>query len=144
MGTTTGGASTVCGTVGTTTGNGATGDGICAAVGCSTGASVTATVGTGAVVVTGTTGSVPGSANAGAIPPVSAVREMTTPDAKTAQTVRLRQISNGAPTAHRLLKISPPTPVWTSGLTVSLTRDIGRPMDSLQPVPAVARVVNIG
>jgi hypothetical protein len=102
-----GGASTVCWTVGTTTGGASTDDGICAAVDCSTGAWVTATVGSGAIVVVGTTGSVPGSANAGAIPPVSAVREMTTPDASTAQTVRLRQISNGARIVQRLLRSLP-------------------------------------
>ena len=41
-------------------------------------------------------GSNSGLANAGAIPPVSAVREITTPDARTATTLRLEQISNGA------------------------------------------------
>jgi hypothetical protein len=104
-----GGATTVCWTVGTTTGGASTDadDGICAAVDCSTGAWVTATVGSGAIVVVGTTGSVPGSANAGAIPPVSAVSEMTTPDASTAQTVRLRQISNGARIVQRLLRSLP-------------------------------------
>jgi hypothetical protein len=104
VGTTTGGgASTVCCTVGTTTGAGATGDGMSATVGFSTGASVTVTGGAGTIVVVGTTGSSPGLANAGAMPPVSAVMEMTTPDASTAQTVRLRQNSNGAPIVHRLL-----------------------------------------
>jgi hypothetical protein len=52
--------------------------------------------GAGTVVVV-TEGSVPGFANAGAIPPVSAVREITNPDARTATTLRLEQISSGAP-----------------------------------------------
>jgi hypothetical protein len=106
---TTGGASTGCCGVGTTTGAGATADGMSATVGFSTGASVTATGGSGAIVVVGTTGSSPGLANAGATPPVSAVSEITTPDASTAQTVRLRQIFNGAPIVQPLLTISPPT-----------------------------------
>jgi hypothetical protein len=64
--------------------------------------SVTCTFGSGAatvVVATGVVseGSVPGFANAGAIPPVSAVREITNPDARTATTLRLEQISSGAP-----------------------------------------------
>jgi hypothetical protein len=56
---------------------------------------------------------VSGFANAGAIPPVSAVREITTPDARTATTLRLAQISNGAlicastPFASRSMAISP-------------------------------------
>jgi hypothetical protein len=101
-----GGASTVSGTGGATvTGAGATADGMSATVGFSTGACfVASTVGCGATVVVGPTGSVPGFAKAGATPPVSAVSEMTTPVAKTAQTVRLRQISNGAPIVHRLLR----------------------------------------
>jgi hypothetical protein len=64
--------------------------------------SVTCTFGSGAGTVVVTTevvseGSVPGFANAGAIPPVSAAREITTPDARTATTLRLEQISSGAP-----------------------------------------------
>ena len=60
-------------------------------------ASVTGTFGSGAGAVVVTTVSVSGLANAGAIPPVSAVREITTPDARTATTLRLEQISSGAP-----------------------------------------------
>jgi hypothetical protein len=59
--------------------------------------SVTCTFGSGAGTVVVTTGSVPGLANAGAIPPVSAAREITNPDARTATTLRLGQISSGAP-----------------------------------------------
>jgi hypothetical protein len=64
------------------------------------GAAVSFGSGAGAVVVTTgvvSEGSVPGFANAGAIPPVSAVREITNPDARTATTLRLEQISSGAP-----------------------------------------------
>src|ERR1700720_1121482 len=60
-------------------------------------ASVTGTFGSGAGAVVVTTVSVSGLANAGAIPPVSAVREITTPDARTATTLRLAQIPSGAP-----------------------------------------------
>jgi hypothetical protein len=60
-------------------------------------ASGAATFGSGAGTVVVTTVSVSGLANAGAIPPVSAVREITTPDARTATTLRLEQISSGAP-----------------------------------------------
>ncbi|BDX31507.1 hypothetical protein TUM20985_20540 [Mycobacterium antarcticum] len=66
--------------------------GAVAAGAVSTGASVTtgaSTTGSGAIVVVGRTGSSPGLAKAGATPPVSAVSEMTIPDANTAHTVRL-------------------------------------------------------
>lgn len=89
------GASTVCCTVGATiSGDGATGgDGTAATVGISTcGGVVSSMVGCGTAVVVVTTGGELGSAKAGATPPVSAVRDTTTPDARTAQTVRLRQI----------------------------------------------------
>ena len=55
------------------------------------------TFGSGAETVVVMTWSVSGLANAGAIPPVSAVRDITTPDARTATTLRLEQISSGAP-----------------------------------------------
>ena len=67
---------------------------------CGAGASVssaTGAFGSGAGAVVVTTGSVSGFANAGATPPVSAVREITTPVARTATTLRLEQISSGAP-----------------------------------------------
>ncbi|MGX9792340.1 hypothetical protein [Mycobacterium sp. MMS18-G62] len=59
--------------------------GASATVGCS--GATTSGSGAGTVVV-GTTGSVCGLAYAGAMPPVSAVREMTTPDTSPATTVR--------------------------------------------------------
>jgi hypothetical protein len=55
------------------------------------------TFGSGAETAVVMTWSVSGLANAGAIPPVSAAREITTPDARTATTLRLEQISSGAP-----------------------------------------------
>jgi hypothetical protein len=67
---------------------------------CCAGASVSSgawTFGSGAGAVVVTTWSVSGLANAGVTPPVSAVREITTPVAKTATTLRLEQISSGAP-----------------------------------------------
>jgi hypothetical protein len=83
-------------------------DGTSAGLDFSAGARVAAG-GSGSTVVDGAPGEPgePGAANAGATPPVSAVNEMTTPDARTAQTVRLRQIFNGAPIAHRLLRTLP-------------------------------------
>lgn len=80
-------------------------DGTSAGLDFSAGARVAAG-GSGSTVVDGAPGEL-GAANAGATPPVSAVNEMTTPDARTAQTVRLRQIFNGAPIAHRLLRTLP-------------------------------------
>jgi hypothetical protein len=76
---------------------GAAGSGACASGDGASASSVTCTFGSGAGTVVVTTGSVPGFANAGAIPPVSAVREITTPDARTATMLRLEQISSGAP-----------------------------------------------
>jgi hypothetical protein len=67
---------------------------------CGAGASVssaTGAFGSGAAAVVVMTGSVSGLANAGATPPVRAVREITTPVAKTATTPRFEQISSGAP-----------------------------------------------
>ena len=101
-------------TLGTTTGAGAT-VGTSAAVGRSAGASRVAAgasrgaAGSGTTVVVGADGSSPGLANAGATPPVSAVNETTIPDARTAHTVRRRQIFNDAPTVQRLLLRYPPT-----------------------------------
>ena len=91
----------------TDVGDGAT-DGTSAGLDFSVGARVAAG-GSGSTVVDGAPGELGelGAANAGATPPVSAVNEMTTPDARTAQTVRLRQIFNGAPIAHRLLRTLP-------------------------------------
>jgi len=67
---------------------------------CGAGGSVSSTTGafgSGAAAVVVITGSVSGLANAGATPPVKAVREITTPVARTATTPRFEQISSGAP-----------------------------------------------
>jgi hypothetical protein len=81
---------------------GAAGGGISAGVGGISAAVVSSAftlgAGTGTVVVVGATVSVFGLAYAGARPPVSAVKEMTTPDASTATTLRREQISSDAPT----------------------------------------------
>lgn len=83
--------------------------------GFSAGAWVAAAGGSGAIVVVGTEGSSPGFAKAGATPPVSAVREITTPEASTAHAVRVRQIFSdvfaGARIVHRLLTIYSPAPL---------------------------------
>jgi hypothetical protein len=130
-----GGASTVSGTDGAAvTGGGATADGTSATVGfsavvfsVSSGAwGATSTVGSGTTVVVGAAGSFPGLAEAGATPPVSAVSEITTPDARTAQAVRWRFDFNGAPIVHRLLQIFPDPGRF------GLTRDIASTRDSLQ------------
>ncbi|WP_242456286.1 hypothetical protein [Mycolicibacterium sp. P1-18] len=119
------GASAVGSWVGWTTGAGAstTGAGMSAtdgfsaglSAGFSAGAWVAAAGGSGAIVVVGTDGSSPGLAKAGATPPVSAVREITTPEARTAHAVRFRQIFTdvlaGARIVHRLLTIFSPTPL---------------------------------
>jgi hypothetical protein len=96
-----GGGSTACCVCGGASTLGATGSGAGAFGGGTScdGASTAAgacTFGSGAGAVVVTTGSVFGLANAGAIPPVSAVREITTPDARTATTLRLEQNSCGA------------------------------------------------
>jgi hypothetical protein len=75
---------------------GAVGGGTSAAVGPSE--AFTFGSGTGTAVVVGAIVSVFGLAYAGASPPVSAVNEMTTPDASTAITLRREQISSDAPT----------------------------------------------
>jgi hypothetical protein len=106
----------VCGGASTlgATGNGAGafgGGASCDGASTSTGA---CTFGSGAGTVVVTTGSVFGLAYAGAIPPVSAVREITTPDAKTATTLRLEQNSSGAlicastPLTSRSVAVSSP------------------------------------
>jgi hypothetical protein len=84
-----------------------TGTWVCGACGASAGASGATSSsgavasGSGATTVVVTALSSPGWANAGAMPPVSAVREITTPDASTATTPRFEQISMGAPTVYR-------------------------------------------
>ena len=65
----------------------------CTGASTSSGAGALGSGATGAVV---TTWSVSGLANAGATPPVSAVSEITTPEARTATTLRLKQNSSGA------------------------------------------------
>jgi hypothetical protein len=115
---------------GASTDDGAT-EGISAAVDFSAGAS-RAAGGSGTTVVVGADGPdgpSPGFANAGAIPPVIAVNEMTIPDANTAQTVRFRHIFNGARIAHRLLRYIPRR--WSP---TGLTKDIDRAPDSLQAI----------
>jgi hypothetical protein len=79
-----------------------------------------------------------GLANAGATPPVNAVREMTTPDASTATTPRLEQNSIGAPIVHLLLwsqgasqfataamRSHPPTSAWYQQLAATLFFESG-------------------
>jgi len=84
------GACGICGAtaVGTSTG----------ACGATTSGSGAVTSGAGATTVVVAPESPPGWANAGAIPPVSAVKEMTTPDANTATTPRFEQSSSGLST----------------------------------------------
>ena len=79
----------------------------------SSGACAPSSAGASTDVVVGVTGSVCGAARAGAIPPVSAVREITTPDPSTATAVRVRQICSSALTVRLLChpQPSPPTPV---------------------------------
>ena len=95
-------------------------------------------------VVDGEAGSSPGFANAGAIPPVSAVREMTTPDARTATTPRLEQNSIGARIVHstpsglKERRGSPPPPCAATkspnaGLVGRNCRDASKPNECLGP-----------
>ena len=94
---TTGGDCGICGAtaVGTSTG----------ACGATTSGSGAVTSGSGATTVVVTPESSPGWANAGAIPPVSAVKEMTTPDANTATTPRFEQSSSWSFHVNRLLRV---------------------------------------
>jgi hypothetical protein len=97
-----GGASTVASAVAVAV---AAGRGTCGTAGAGAsagacGASSTGAVSSGSGAITVVVASVPspGWASAGAIPPVSAVREITMPDASTATTPRFEQISSGVPT----------------------------------------------
>ena len=151
VGVTTGaGASTVCCTVGTSAGDDATDEGTSAAESLrralgsprrATGSP--RTVGSGATVVVGTTGSSPGLAKAGAMPPVSALREMTIPDARTAHAVRLLTNLHWCvhPSCNHSFVLSPdagrgpaasPFRI-TSPNPTSFSRNIGRWTDSLHP-----------
>jgi hypothetical protein len=105
-----GGASTLGGACGMTgaTGGAAGGSAITGAccwgfgAGASCGACWTGAGSGTATMVVGETGSVFGSANAGAMPVVMAVREITTPDARTATTFRRPRVFNGASILHLL------------------------------------------
>jgi len=65
-------------------------------------------MGTGATVVVGAIVVVTGWASAGVIPPVTAVREITAPEARTTATPRLRHIRNGELVVAVSFMICPP------------------------------------